>query len=227
MPSAPGERSRIVLLAGEAGVGKSRLVREFATGAEEGGALVLRGACDAVVRTPYGPFVEALDQLAGELDEAELRDAIGGGGELGRLLPDLAGLAGEPPSPERADPDTERHRLHMALAGLLANVARDRPAVLVLEDVHWADGPTLLLLRHLARSGADSRLLAIATFRETEPDRGGGARRRRSPTCAATTRSCGCGSRGSPAPRSPSCCAPRRGAGRAPSWASWRRRSTT
>ena len=82
-------------LGGEAGSGKSRLVREFAAEAAERGALVLYGACDAVVHPPYGPFVEALEQLARELDPDELRAALGPtGGELARLLPDLAMRAG-------------------------------------------------------------------------------------------------------------------------------------
>src|SRR6476659_9395088 len=71
MPSAEGEGRRVVLLGGEPGSGKSRLVREFAGEAAAGGALVLYGACDAVVRTPYGPFVEALDHLGRSADPAE------------------------------------------------------------------------------------------------------------------------------------------------------------
>src|SRR5712691_10391476 len=70
MPWAASEGRRIALVAGEAGSGKSRLVREFAQEAAAGGALVLYGACDAVVRTPYGPFVEALDHLARTADPA-------------------------------------------------------------------------------------------------------------------------------------------------------------
>ncbi len=131
-------------------------MREFAGQAAAEGALVLYGACDAVVRTPYGPFVEALDRLARVIEAEELRAALGaGGGELTRLLPDLPALVGELPAPVEADPDTERHRLHTAVTDLLANVSRGRPMLLVLEDGHWADAPTLLLLRHLARSGLE------------------------------------------------------------------------
>jgi DNA-binding CsgD family transcriptional regulator/tetratricopeptide (TPR) repeat protein len=171
MPRAEGEGRRVALLAGEAGAGKSRLAREFAGQAASEGALVLYGACDAVVRTPYRPFVEALDRLVRVTEVAELRDALGaGGGELTRLLPDLPALVGELPAPVGADPDTERHRLHTAVADLLANVSRGRPILLVLEDGHWADPPTLLLLRHLARSAWTARLLLLATFRDTEGD---------------------------------------------------------
>jgi DNA-binding CsgD family transcriptional regulator/tetratricopeptide (TPR) repeat protein len=170
MPSADGERCRVVLVGGAPGSGKSRLAREFAAEAAADGALVLYGACDAVVRTPYGAFVEALHQLARTIEPAELRAALGaGGGELTRLLPDLAARVGDLPSPVKADPDTERHRLHTAVADLLAGITSRRPALLVIEDGHWADAPTLLLLRHVARTG-NARLLLLATFRDTEAD---------------------------------------------------------
>jgi DNA-binding CsgD family transcriptional regulator len=171
MPRAEGEGRRVALLAGEPGAGKSRLTREFAAEAAAEGVLVLCGACDAAVRTPYGPFVEALDQLVRVTDPAELGAALGtGGGELTRLLPDLPSRVGELPEPVGADPDTERHRLHTAVADLLENVSRSRPVLVVLEDGHWADAPTLLMLRHLARSAGSGRLLLLATFRDTETD---------------------------------------------------------
>src|SRR5918996_1572705 len=103
MPWAEGEGRRVVLVGGEAGSGKSRLVREFAAEAAAGGALVLYGACDAVVHPPYGPFVEALDHLARVIEPAELRAALGTkGGELARLLPDLAARAGAAATPVAA-----------------------------------------------------------------------------------------------------------------------------
>ena len=170
MPLADGEGRRVVLLGGEPGSGKSRLMREFAGEAARDGVRVLYGACDAVVRTPYGPFVEALDQLARTMEPAELRVALGpGGGELSRLLPDLDARVGDLPAAVKADPDTERHRLHSAVTDLLAGAAGARPTLLVLEDLHWADAPTLLLLRHLARAGT-MRVMLLATFRDTEAD---------------------------------------------------------
>lgn len=171
MPKAEGEGRRVVLVGGEPGSGKSRLVREFATTAADDGALVLYGACDAVVRTPYGPFVEALDHLARVLDPDELSAALGTtGGELTRLLPELAVRVPDLPPPVKADPDTERHRLHTAVNDLLTSVGRPRPVLLVLEDGHWADAPTLLLLRHLARAAGSARVLLLCTFRDTQAD---------------------------------------------------------
>ncbi len=171
MPRAGGEGCRVALIAGESGVGKSRLVREFAVAAAGEGALVLYGSCDAAVSTPYGPFVEALDHLLRVTDEAELRAALGGGGaELARLVPELSALVGELPASTAFDPDTERHRLHMAVAELLANLSRSRPILLVVEDGHWADASTLLLIRHLARATRSARLMLLVTFRDAETE---------------------------------------------------------
>lgn len=170
MATAQGHGTRVVLLGGEPGSGKSRLVRELAVEAAAGGTLVLYGSCDAEVRTPYGAFVEALDQLARVTEPEELRSALGGGGgELTRLLPDLGARVGSLAPAVEADPDTERHRLHTTVAELLSGITRRRPVLLVLEDVHWADAPTLLLLRQLARAGS-ARMLLLATFRDTEAD---------------------------------------------------------
>jgi len=171
VPHLPGEGRRIALIGGEAGSGKSRLVREFAREAAADGVVVLYGACDAVVRTPYRPFVEALEQLVRGSDVDTLRHDLGpAGGELARLLPELPLRVEGLSDPVSADPDTERHRLHSVVGDLLASAARRCPLLLVLEDGHWADTSTLLLLRHLARTATDARLLVLATFRDTEAD---------------------------------------------------------
>src|SRR5438132_4710962 len=90
VPRLPGEGGRVALVGGEAGSGKSRLVRELAQEVVGQGVLVLYGACDAVVRTPFGPFIEALEPLVRATDPEVLRADLGAaGGELTRLLPDL------------------------------------------------------------------------------------------------------------------------------------------
>src|SRR4051794_684348 len=171
VPRGENDSLRFALVGGEAGSGKSRLVREFAHEAAQGGTLVLYGACDAVVQRPYRPFVEAPEQPVRTTDPAIRRaDLAPGGGELPRLLPALTHRVGELPQPVAAEPDTERHRLHVAVADLLAAVGRRAPLVVVVEDGHWADTPTLLLLRHLARGTSEARALVLTTFRDTEAD---------------------------------------------------------
>ena len=170
MPTEDGDGRRVVLVGGAPGSGKSRLAREFAREAAADGALVLYGASDAVVNTPYGPFAQVLEHLARVIDPSELAAALGSaGGELTRLWPDLPGRLGELAAPAKADPDTERHRLHTALSALLDRIASRRPILLVVEDAQWADGPTLLLLRHLARA-ASGPVLLLATFRDADVD---------------------------------------------------------
>ena len=179
-----------MLIGGEAGSGKSRLVGEFAQEARDG-ALVLYGASDAVVHTPYGPFVEALEHLTRVIDPVAMSAALGStGGELARLLPDLADRVGELAVPATADPDTERHRLHTAVTNLLDQIGRQRPILLVIDDAQWADTPTLLLLRHLIRTATRSILL-LATFRDAD-ERCPKRSHRRWRIYAAPTMSSGC-----------------------------------
>ena len=228
MPRAEGEGRRVVLLGGEPGSGKSRLVREFAGEAAADGALVLYGACDAVVRTPYGPFVEALDHLARTADPAELRAALGtGGGELTRLLPDLPVRVGELPPPvegrsgHRAPPpahgrDRPARRRHAQPAG--APRARGRPLGRRLD----AAAPPSPDACRRARARAAARDLPRHRGRRARGALGDARRpaplRRRRP--AAT-------SPGSPATRSPSSSGAPPEASSAPSCASSPSRSTT
>ncbi len=85
-------------------------------------------------------------------------------------MPDLPALVPGLAAPVAADPDTERHRLHTAVTDVLAAAGRRQPLLLVVEDGHWADTPTLVLLRHLARASTEARVLVVATFRDTEAD---------------------------------------------------------
>src|SRR2546429_8939078 len=125
VPHLPGEGRRIALIGGEAGSGKSRLVREFAREAAADGVVVLYGACDAVVRTPYRPFVEALEQLVRGSDVDTLRHDLGpAGGELPPPLPELPPRVAGLSDPLAADPATPRHRPHLGVGGPLPPAAR-------------------------------------------------------------------------------------------------------
>lgn len=166
-----GEGSRLVLLVGEPGVGKTRTSSEMARAAHEAGTPVLYGRCDEALALSYQPYVEALDWQTTHDPSAPLGRFAG---DLRRLLPDLGDrVAGLPPA-MTSDAKAEEHRLFEATASWLADASRDRGLVLVVDDLHWATGPTLHLLLHVARSAmADpaARLLVLGTYRDTDVDR--------------------------------------------------------
>jgi DNA-binding CsgD family transcriptional regulator/RecA/RadA recombinase len=171
LPRGGDEGRRVALIAGEPGSGKSRLIRELAGELADEGTNVLCGGCDAAIGAPYRPFVEILDDLVRRLPDDELADLTPATiRELSRLLPDVVSFAGETATPARADPDTERHRLHLAITDVLAAASRRAPLLLVIEDLHWADLPSLLLVRHLVRRGGDVRMLLVLTYRDGERD---------------------------------------------------------
>jgi DNA-binding CsgD family transcriptional regulator len=170
LAEAMHEGRRIALVQGEAGSGKTRLARQVAERAAGAGAGVLYGACDSSLPLPYQAFVEALEQLAEREPSAVAEVARGpGGAELGALLPGV--VTRPPPAPEGGpDPRGGRYRLHAAVTDVLGAYSRGRPVVLVLDDLHWADASTLLLLRQLARTTAELPLLVIATARHVEAE---------------------------------------------------------
>jgi predicted ATPase len=161
-----GARAAIIL-GGEPGIGKTRLASELARAVHEQGALVLYGRCDEGLAVPYQPFVEALRPYARAVGLDRLRAELGHlAPELGRLLPELAALG----EPIRADPESERFALFEAVAALIETATREQRALLVLDDLHWAARPTLLMLRHLIRSERPLGALLLGTYRETELD---------------------------------------------------------
>jgi hypothetical protein len=166
-----GER-QAVLLAGEPGVGKTRLAAETAWAARENGGVILAGRCDEDGGLPYQPFVEALQTFIDHCPDSELVTRLGRfGGDLDRVLPGLAEQVPSLSEPLRADEDTERWRLFDALAAWLGNAGGGQAVVLVLDDLQWADRATLLALRHVLRSDEGLRLLLIGTYRDTDLDR--------------------------------------------------------
>ena len=164
---------QVVVIAGEPGVGKTRLAAEVARAAHGRGAVVLFGRSDEDLSTPYQPFSEAISTYAAGVDDDRLLAALGStGGELSRLAPGLAVRLGERlPPPLVADPETERFRLFEAVVEWLHALARDVPVVLVVDDAHWAARPTLLLLRHVVRARSTERLLVLVTYRDTDLSR--------------------------------------------------------
>lgn len=166
-----GAGTRAVLIAGEPGVGKTRLAGEWSRQAHEHGAVVLYGRCDEDLGVPYQPFAEALRSLVPCLGASRLRGIRG----VEALLPLVPGVTDVVPdlaaAPHRADPDTERYALFDAVVALLGVASTSAPVVLILDDLHWAAKPTLLLLRHLLRFGEHARVQIIGTYRSTDLDR--------------------------------------------------------
>ena len=142
--------TRLVMVAGEPGIGKTRLRAELARRAHEQGAIVLYGRNDEEALLPYQPFVEA---LRGRDDDTD-------------VVAQLAGLARTDDIDE--DPETGRYRLFRAVAALLAETSTDAPVLLMLDDLHWADRPTILLLRHVVRASEPGALLIVGTYRDTD-----------------------------------------------------------
>ena len=166
--TAAGSR-QAVFVAGEPGVGKTRLALELARTAHGQGAVVLYGRCDEELGDAYQPFAQAvrhhvahcwLEDLAAHVD--------GHGSDLSRLVPEIRRRIPNLPDPEVVEPELHRVRLFEAVAALLASASREAPVVLVLDDLHWAAKPTLLMLRHLLRDTSPAALLVIATFRDTQ-----------------------------------------------------------
>src|SRR6266850_2741594 len=157
-----------VVLGGEAGVGKSKFVREAQARAAANGARVLVGLThQSDSALPYAPFVSAIRSGFHGLDRDEL------GRVLQRSAPDLAELFPELGRIERAVAPTglERHRLTVAFQHLFRAFARETPVLVILEDLHWADETSLALLQHLARELRDARVLILATYRSDEMHR--------------------------------------------------------
>lgn len=159
-----------VLIAGEPGVGKTRLAGEWSRQAYDQGALVIYGRCDEDLGAPYQPFAEALRALLPCLGAGGLR-GLRGVEALLALVPGLTDILPDLAAPTRADPDTERYALFDAVVAVLGVASASAPVVLILDDLHWAAKPTLLLLRHLLRFGEQARVQIIGTYRSTDLDR--------------------------------------------------------
>lgn len=163
-----GDGQRVVLISGEGGMGKTTLALEVARQAFSNGAVVLYGRCDEDLGIPYQPVVEALHHYAvnapGEWLDRHDPERLS---ELSRVVPALAKRMPELPPPPATETENEVYRLFAAVSEVLGELALTEPVVFILDDLHWADRPTLQLLRVLA-SASLGRLLVLGTFRDAD-----------------------------------------------------------
>src|SRR5215204_576118 len=181
LDGAMSGQGRLILIAGEPGIGKSRLTEELAMLARDRGTRVLWGRCFEGEGTPaFWPWLQILRALLHDADLDSLHTVWPDGADVvAQLLPEMHGRMPTPsspplgPSPEAAlDPAQARFRQFDAITNYLITTTRDRPLALMLDDLHWADIPSLLLLQFLASAMRSGALLLVGTYRDVEIARG-------------------------------------------------------
>ena len=158
---------QVVVLAGEAGMGKSRLAEELRAAAQRAGTVVMEGSCsEAELALPYLPFLEAIGNYLSVADLDDLRARLGPfRRELAQLFPQVDPEAGHGDS---GDPTQGRLRLFEALIALLRIPADEHGVLLIIEDIHWADASTRELLDYMTRRLRTTRIMVLATYRSDE-----------------------------------------------------------
>jgi predicted ATPase len=174
LDAAVAGRGGVVLLAGEPGIGKTRLAEELAGQATARGGLVLWGRCWEGEGAPaFWPWVQIVRAYVQAADPAALRHEMGAGAaDIAQLLPAVRERLPDLPPPPPTEPEAARFRLFDSLSGFLRAAAARRPLVLVLDDLHWADAPSLALLRFVGRELEDAGPLVLGIYRHTEVERG-------------------------------------------------------
>jgi len=162
----------LVMVGGEPGVGKTRLAEELAGEARQRGLLALTGHCyEMEGAPPYIPFVEILEATARVVPQEAFRQALGDSApEVAKLMPELRRLFPDIAAPLELPPEQERRYLFNSMCEFLVRAGRVQPLLLVLEDLHWADDSTMLLLQHIAQRLSEMPVLILGTYRDVELD---------------------------------------------------------
>ena len=161
---------RLLMLVGEPGIGKTRTSEEFATYARLRGAQVLWGRCYEGEGAPvYWPWVQLIRSYVHERDPETLMSEMGSGASvIAQVVSEVRERLPGLPDPPSLEPEQARFRLFDGITSFLKNASIHQPLILVLEDLHWADKPSLLLLEFLARELQIARLLVLCTYRDLE-----------------------------------------------------------
>ena len=167
-------RGSLLMLAGEPGIGKTRTARELADVARALGAEVLWGHCSQDEGAPpYWPWIQVVRSCIDTGDSDTLRTQMGSGAaDIGGIVPELQAKIPNLKRPSAVDSSAAaRFRLFDSVSTFLKNAASSRPLVVALEDLHWSDRPSLLMLGHIAQEIVESKLLVVGTYRDKEVDR--------------------------------------------------------
>jgi eukaryotic-like serine/threonine-protein kinase len=162
---------RLILLAGEPGIGKSRLAEELVRASRGTGVRLLTGRCWEAGGAPaYWPWTQSLRTYVRELDAETLQAQLGAGAsEVAQIVPELRDILPGLSGPRSVDSEDARFRLFDATTEFLRRASETQPLVLVLDDLHAADAPSLLLLRFLARDLGSARILVVGAYRDVSP----------------------------------------------------------
>jgi len=173
LENALSGQGRLVTLVGEPGIGKTRTALELATYAGLRQAQVLWGRCYEGEGAPaYWPWVQAIRSYVRDVDPQQLRSEMGAGAaDIAEVVSDVREQLPGLDTPPRLEPEQARFRLFDSITAFLQSAGRRKPLVLVLDDLHWADHPSLLLLEFVARELANARVMIIGTYRDMELSR--------------------------------------------------------
>ncbi|MDQ3646212.1 MAG: AAA family ATPase [Actinomycetota bacterium] len=165
-------RGGLVLIGGEPGVGKTRIAEEIGAEARQRGFRTLSGRCyEMGSPPPYLPFIELLENASKEVDRQTFRLALGdSAGEVAKVMPQLRNLYDDLPPPLDLPAEQERRYLFNSICEFVTRAASVRPLVALLDDVHWADESSVLLMEHIAQTLDEVPVLVLATYRDTDLD---------------------------------------------------------
>ena len=170
LEDAVAGRGRVVMLAGEPGIGKTRMVEELASYATATGCQVLWGRCyEDSGAPPYWPWIEVTRARVREIEADQLLPVMGpGAAHIAEIVPEVRAQHPELAVPPDLDPEQARFQLFDSMTTFLVNTSKSQPLVLALEDLHWADTSSLRMLEFLGTRIANARLLVVGAYRDGE-----------------------------------------------------------
>ena len=166
-------QGRLVMLAGEPGIGKTRTAQELGVLAEQRGAQILWGRChEEEGAPPYWPWVQSMRAYVQQTAPEQLAEEMGlGAAAIGEIIAEIRGKLPGAETPPALEPEAARFRLFDSISTFLKNVAQRQPLMVVLDDLHWADRSSLLLLEFVAREIGISNILLVGAYRDVEVSR--------------------------------------------------------